>query len=298
MVVRGVTQPVVVLMYNDRSGLSANGRLVDLAIQLERATGICCRDWCKLRSPRPVTQHGFLVQGCIGDLTTNKRIATGARDCQGQQLSYFVDGIKGSQSQGSRSCRASQLHPQQEGVELGHHFMAAAAVGIIVEAHGWLVSVSGGRGERAQCGWEELAFHFFSSRTKCSAKCLDHASFNTDIGARVYPPPLLFDFNPRTRRRARAERNGEREGNWDLEDEIIEFMRDSEHLDLFPTKKQLIDAERMDLVEAVTRQGGWLSLGWNLDGQDKSMVQDECDSRDFGYAKSDNFDLRDTSRTD
>ncbi|XP_030449362.1 protein PTST homolog 2, chloroplastic isoform X2 [Syzygium oleosum] len=88
----------------------------------------------------------------------------------------------------------------------------------------------------------------------------------------------------------RCKRNGEREGDWDLEAEIFEFMRDSGNPDLFPTKKQLIDAGRMDLVEAILRQGGWLSLGWDLDGEDESMVQDDCDFRDFGSAKSDDFD--------
>lgn len=90
----------------------------------------------------------------------------------------------------------------------------------------------------------------------------------------------------------RCKRNGEREGDWDwdLEAEIFEFMRDSGNPDLFPTKKQLIDGGRMDLVEAILRQGGWLSLGWDLDGEDESMVQDDCDFRDFGSAKSDEFD--------
>lgn len=156
--------------------------------------------------------------------------------------------------------------------------------------------------------------------------------FFLDTGAPAYPPPLLFVFDPSARRRARAEvltlnpfsplksgsslglpdigrrkrrtvcgvsgfarrckRNGEREGDWDLEAEIFEFMRDSGNPDLFPTKKQLIDAGRMDLVEAIPRQGGWLSLGWDLDGEDESMVQDDCDFRDVGSAKSDDFNYR------
>ncbi|XP_048135902.1 protein PTST homolog 2, chloroplastic isoform X2 [Rhodamnia argentea] len=154
--------------------------------------------------------------------------------------------------------------------------------------------------------------------------------FFLDTGARAYPPPLLLVFDPRTRRRARAEvltlnlvsplksgsslgipdigrrnrrtvcgvsgfvrrckRNEEREGDWDLEGEIFEFMRDSGNPDLFPTKKQLINAGRMDLVEAILRQGGWLSLGWDLDVEDESMVLDDSDFRDVGSVKSDDFD--------
>ncbi|KAI6678508.1 hypothetical protein NL676_039304 [Syzygium grande] len=40
--------------------------------------------------------------GWTGDLTTKKSPATTARDRQGQQLNYFVDGIKGSQSRGQQ----------------------------------------------------------------------------------------------------------------------------------------------------------------------------------------------------
>ncbi|KAI6668852.1 hypothetical protein NL676_007074 [Syzygium grande] len=41
------------------------------------------------------------LQGWTGDLTTKKSPAIAARDRQGQQLNYFVDGIKGSQSRGA-----------------------------------------------------------------------------------------------------------------------------------------------------------------------------------------------------
>ncbi|KAL3751653.1 hypothetical protein ACJRO7_012477 [Eucalyptus globulus] len=158
--------------------------------------------------------------------------------------------------------------------------------------------------------------------------------FFLDAGAPAYPPPaVLFVFDARTGRRARAAEvstlnlaspsksgslpgipdfgrrkrravrgvsgfargcegngEGEGEGDWDLEAEIFEFMRDSGNPDLFPTKKQLIDAGRMDLVEAILREGGWLSLGWDLDGEDESGVQDDCDFRDFRSANLDDFD--------
>ena len=34
---------------------------------------------------------------------------------------------------------------------------------------------------------------------------------------------------------------------------------------MFPSKKQLVDAGRMDLVEAILKEGGWLALGWDFD---------------------------------
>ncbi|XP_057509292.1 protein PTST homolog 2, chloroplastic-like [Actinidia eriantha] len=41
-------------------------------------------------------------------------------------------------------------------------------------------------------------------------------------------------------------------------------MKESEKPEVFPTKEELIDAGRMDLVEAIVKRGGWFSLGWDL----------------------------------
>ncbi|KAI4324808.1 hypothetical protein MLD38_030262 [Melastoma candidum] len=59
-----------------------------------------------------------------------------------------------------------------------------------------------------------------------------------------------------------------RDSGFDLEGEILEFMRGSENPDRFPTRRQLVEAGRMDLAEAIMERGGWLSLGWDLDGED------------------------------
>ncbi|KAK9277641.1 hypothetical protein L1049_007187 [Liquidambar formosana] len=53
-------------------------------------------------------------------------------------------------------------------------------------------------------------------------------------------------------------------------------MQKSENPEAFPTKKQLVDAGRMDLVEGIVKQGGWLSLGWDFDDGEEGSVQD-CD---------------------
>ncbi|PKI55991.1 hypothetical protein CRG98_023619, partial [Punica granatum] len=50
----------------------------------------------------------------------------------------------------------------------------------------------------------------------------------------------------------------------------MEFVKDSENPNLFPTKKQLLHAGRADLVEAISQRGGWLSLGWDLDSEEGS----------------------------
>ncbi|XP_057949178.1 protein PTST homolog 2, chloroplastic [Malania oleifera] len=54
-------------------------------------------------------------------------------------------------------------------------------------------------------------------------------------------------------------------GDLALEAEILEFMKKSRNPAAFPTKKELLVAGRIDLVEAIVKQGGWLSLGWDLD---------------------------------
>ncbi|XP_047324577.1 protein PTST homolog 2, chloroplastic-like [Impatiens glandulifera] len=75
------------------------------------------------------------------------------------------------------------------------------------------------------------------------------------------------------------------EGNLALEAEILVFMKKSKKPNAFPTKKELLDAGREDLAEAVVKQGGWLSMGWNLnkveeDSQDEIPVR-EIDSQAY-----------------
>ena len=54
-----------------------------------------------------------------------------------------------------------------------------------------------------------------------------------------------------------------------LEAEILEFMKDSKNPYAFPSKKELVEAWRMDLVDAIANRGGWLSLGWDLSDEDE-----------------------------
>ncbi|KAF3431399.1 hypothetical protein FNV43_RR26130 [Rhamnella rubrinervis] len=60
-------------------------------------------------------------------------------------------------------------------------------------------------------------------------------------------------------------KNWDGEGDSELEAEILEFMVNSEKPEVFPSKKELVDAGRMDLVDAIRKRGGWLSFGWDLD---------------------------------
>ncbi|TKY69737.1 PTST protein [Spatholobus suberectus] len=49
-----------------------------------------------------------------------------------------------------------------------------------------------------------------------------------------------------------------------LESEILEFMQSSDKPEAFPTKEELVAAGRVDLVNAIVNEGGWLAFGWDL----------------------------------
>lgn len=80
------------------------------------------------------------------------------------------------------------------------------------------------------------------------------------------------------------------DGEVGLEAEILEFMNNSKKPDKFPTKKELIDGGRIDLVEAIIKTGGWFSLGWETDDDDES---DELEEFAMGDSESDDFDIVD-----
>ncbi|GAB2262438.1 hypothetical protein Droror1_Dr00003435 [Drosera rotundifolia] len=56
-----------------------------------------------------------------------------------------------------------------------------------------------------------------------------------------------------------------------LEGEIVEFMNGSKKPDKFPTRKELIEAGRLDLVEGIVKRGGWMVLGWDVDDEKEKM---------------------------
>lgn len=68
----------------------------------------------------------------------------------------------------------------------------------------------------------------------------------------------------------------DREGDFSLEEEILEFMKSSRDPEAFPSKKDLIEAGREDLVDAIVKKGGWLCLGWNLDEEEYGGIGQFC----------------------
>ncbi|XP_019164781.1 PREDICTED: uncharacterized protein LOC109160963 isoform X2 [Ipomoea nil] len=72
------------------------------------------------------------------------------------------------------------------------------------------------------------------------------------------------------------------EGDGELEARILEFMRNSEKPGAFPSRKELEEAGRFDLVEAIRRKGGWFLLGWDSeDDENESLEEAEAVDIDF-----------------
>lgn len=79
----------------------------------------------------------------------------------------------------------------------------------------------------------------------------------------------------------------ESDGEARLEAEILEFMNKSEKPEAFPTKEELVNGGRMDLVESILKKGGWLSMGWDSDDEndEKEGFSIDCsESADFNIA--------------
>ncbi|CAL0318285.1 unnamed protein product [Lupinus luteus] len=59
-----------------------------------------------------------------------------------------------------------------------------------------------------------------------------------------------------------------------LEEEILEFMQNSKNPNVFPTREELVAAGRFDLVEAIVKEGGWFTLGWDLNEDVSHEIED------------------------
>ncbi|XP_019462070.1 PREDICTED: uncharacterized protein LOC109361173 isoform X2 [Lupinus angustifolius] len=59
-----------------------------------------------------------------------------------------------------------------------------------------------------------------------------------------------------------------------LEEEILVFMQNSKNPNVFPTRDELVAAGRVDLVEAIVKEGGWFTLGWDLNEDVSHEIED------------------------
>ncbi|XP_010242336.1 PREDICTED: uncharacterized protein LOC104586719 isoform X5 [Nelumbo nucifera] len=87
--------------------------------------------------------------------------------------------------------------------------------------------------------------------------------------------PVLFLRKTSSSGSLRMCKGWESEGDPALEAEILDFMEKSDNPNVFPTKKELIVAGRMDLVQAIGKQCGWLALGWDIDEEEDTLQDDE-----------------------
>ncbi|KAJ7943537.1 5'-AMP-activated protein kinase-related [Quillaja saponaria] len=94
----------------------------------------------------------------------------------------------------------------------------------------------------------------------------------------------------------RSCKDWDREGDFSLEAEILEFMKNSKNPEAFPGKKELVDAGRVDLLDAIIKKGGWLSLGWDFNEEEEEAFQAN-DVRDLNSLVSREFDrVKDESK--
>ncbi|KAK7274713.1 hypothetical protein RIF29_15810 [Crotalaria pallida] len=82
------------------------------------------------------------------------------------------------------------------------------------------------------------------------------------------------------------ENNSEEGGSSFLEAEILEFMQNSKNPKAFPTREELVAAGRGDLVEAIVKKGGWLTLGWDLNDGGSQEIEDLNE----GYQEIEDFE--------
>ncbi|KAL9240888.1 hypothetical protein vseg_015058 [Gypsophila vaccaria] len=80
------------------------------------------------------------------------------------------------------------------------------------------------------------------------------------------------------------------EGDSELELKVLEFMKNSKNPQMFPSKRDLVEAGRVDLVEEIVKRGGWMSLGWNNDDNEVKIDDGLVESFDFGGEKCGKFD--------
>lgn len=80
----------------------------------------------------------------------------------------------------------------------------------------------------------------------------------------------------------------ESEAEMVLEREILRFMEMSKRPNEFPSRKELLDGGRRDLVYAIVKKGGWMAFGWDgfEDGDTRGDGYLSCCSSSYQCASS------------
>ncbi|KAK8529505.1 hypothetical protein V6N13_102419 [Hibiscus sabdariffa] len=101
-------------------------------------------------------------------------------------------------------------------------------------------------------------------RARVSPSCICGIKGNS-VSLKLNPVRGLVFGEEKKRVSCWCKKGWDNDGDLALEAELLEFMRNSDKPEAFPSKEELVDAGRMDLVEGIKRQGGWLAMGWDLD---------------------------------
>ena len=106
--------------------------------------------------------------------------------------------------------------------------------------------------------------HFIYPKTTTLSLGLNNIAPTSLLGFKQISttPKIVTNNNKTTRTSGSWFSSNEEE---ELERQVYEFMKNSNTPNDFPTKKQLLDAGRLDLVTAISNTGGWLAFGWDDD---------------------------------
>ncbi|KAI3708654.1 hypothetical protein L2E82_37968 [Cichorium intybus] len=104
-------------------------------------------------------------------------------------------------------------------------------------------------------------------RNEIEGKAVSNCKIKPRVSFVFVKKDRVFGFKElketRTKSGVSCEGYSDREAELGLESEILMFMKNSSNPNEFPTKKQLSDAGRIDLVDAISKTGGWPALGWD-----------------------------------
>ncbi|KAE8730267.1 5'-AMP-activated protein kinase-related, putative isoform 2 [Hibiscus syriacus] len=106
----------------------------------------------------------------------------------------------------------------------------------------------------------------FRARVFPSCFCgISHGNKRNSVSLKLNPVRGLVFGEEKKRVSCWCKKGWDNDGDLALEAEILRFMRNSDKPEAFPNQKELLNAGRMDLVERIKIQRGWLAMGWDLD---------------------------------
>ncbi|KAI3708655.1 hypothetical protein L2E82_37969 [Cichorium intybus] len=133
-------------------------------------------------------------------------------------------------------------------------------------------------------------------RNEIEGKAVSNCKIKPRVSFVFVKKDRVFGFKElketRTRSGVSCEGYSDREAELGLEREILMFMKNSSNPNEFPTKKQLSDAGRIDLVDAISKTGGWPALGWDYSDDENDFENYNFDHTTDLQTTPENFQQR------